>query len=69
MTGAGGMKVVPRRLKVKVSDGRSESASAASLPPLLGGGSMWSGAEGCVGAGETLGLMRAVTFVRFRHGA
>lgn len=68
MTGAGGMKVVPRRLKVKVSDGRSEPPRLPP-PPLLGGGSMWSGAEGCVGAGETLGLMRAVTFVRFRHGA
>lgn len=44
MTGAGGMKVVPRRLKVKVggelSDGRSESASAASPP------SCWE-AEAC----------------------
>lgn len=58
MMGAGGMEVVEGEGGgAGAVTWRSESASAASPPPLQGSGSMWSGAEGCVGGGQTLELM------------
>lgn len=55
--------------ELKPSAERSESGARGESRPLQSSGSVQSGPEGCEGAEQTLGLMRAVTFVRCCSGA